>query len=143
LRFALELPLDVPPARLSALLADRPSVIRCIPGVESVEPAGEGYALASAVRLGPVRLRFSGTATVRDAGAGGWAADVSLHDPLSGSIYGAFALRPTAGGIAVEADVTLGGRLGEFAAALLRRRAEETVRGFAANLARLAAGGEG
>jgi carbon monoxide dehydrogenase subunit G len=141
MRFELEVPLEVPPDRLRAALSDRAAVIRCIPGVDAVEPnPGEAgsFALRASVGLGPVRLRFSGTATVTDTDVGGWSADVSLHDARSGSIYGRFGLRPTERGIAVESDVVLGGRLGEFAAALLRRKAEDSVRAFAANLARLA-----
>jgi len=120
-------------------LGDPAAVIRCIPGVERCEPDGEGYALGAVVALGPVRLRLSGRATIQ-SGGGGLTADVSLHDALAGSIYGSFAVALAAGAVSVKAEVVVGGKLGEFAAPLLRRKAEDAVRGFAANLSKLAAG---
>ncbi len=116
-------------------LADPVAVIQCIPGVEGCEPAAEGYALTAAVGLGPVRLRLRGTAAVV-AEDRTLTATVSLHD-AAGSIYGTFAVDLADGAVTVRADVVVGGRLGEFAAPLLRRRAEVEVRGFAANLANL------
>lgn len=139
MKLSVDVPVGAARERLQAVLADRARVIRCIPGVDSVEPEGEGFALRAGVGLGPVKLRFTGQATVRDDD-GGWVADVSLHDSLSGSVYGTFRLRPGDATVGVDADVTLGGRLGEFAAAILRQKAEKTVREFAVNLARLAQG---
>lgn len=135
MKFSFDLPL---PDGVRPPLGDRAKVIACIPGVESVQEGEGGFDLRARVGLGPVKLRFTGTAAVRETGEGGWEADVSLHDPLSGSIYGVFALRPSPGGLSIEAEVTPGGRLGEFAAPLLRQKAEKTVREFGQNLVRLA-----
>ena len=117
-------------------LNDPVAVIRCIPGVERCEPGPDGYTLTAAVGMGPVRLRLQGTATVQ-AEDQSLTASVSLHDTLAGSIYGTFAVALGGGAVTVRADVVVGGRLGEFAAPLLRRKAEESVRGFAANLGNL------
>ena len=116
-------------------LRDPAAVIKCIPGVERCEPGPEGYDLTAAVGLGPVRLRLRGTAAVA-AEERSLTATVSLHE-AAGSIYGTFAVQLGDGTVAVKADVVVGGRMGEFAAPLLRREAEESVRGFAANLSRL------
>lgn len=118
-------------------LRDPAAVIRCIPGVERCEPADGGFELTTAVAVGPVRLRLQGTATV-EAEDRNLTASVSLHDALAGSVYGTFAVALGDGAVTVKADVVVGGRLGEFAAPLLRRKAEESVKGFAANLSRLA-----
>lgn len=137
--FDLEVPTAAPLASLRAALGDPAAVIGCIPGVQRCEAAGDGYALAAAVAVGPVRLRLDGRATLRSApDPDALIAAVTLHDPLSGSIHGTFALALREGAISVRADVVAGGRLGEFAAPILRRKAEEAVRGFAGNLSRLA-----
>jgi carbon monoxide dehydrogenase subunit G len=117
-------------------LRDPIAVIRCIPGVQRCEPGADGYDLGALVGVGPVHLHLRGTAVVA-AEDHRLTATVSLHDPLAGSIYGSFAVTLAEGAVAVKADVVVGGRLGEFAAPLLRRKAEESVRAFAANLARL------
>jgi carbon monoxide dehydrogenase subunit G len=131
--------LTVPTTATEAALADPAAVIGCIPGVERCEPGADGYDLTAVVAVGPVRLRLTGRATLTPAD-GGLTAAVSLHDALAGSIYGTFAVALGEGAVTVRADVVVGGRLGEFAAPILRRKAEESVRAFAANLGRLAAG---
>ena len=56
-----------PPAQAWSLLLDVPKSVTCMPGVEltSVEPDGR-YTGKLAVKLGPVALKFNGTATLED-----------------------------------------------------------------------------
>ncbi len=56
-----------PPAQAWAILLDIPKCVTCMPGVEltSVEPDGT-YKGRLAVKLGPVALKFNGTASLED-----------------------------------------------------------------------------
>lgn len=55
-------------AQVWASLNDMELIRRCIPGCESIEPLGEGrHAVAMVAAIGPVKARFRGTITLRDA----------------------------------------------------------------------------
>lgn len=152
MKFTYSIPYDRSAAMAWEALQDTERLIRCIPGCENVEPAGTGadgaaaeegvevYRVRMATGLGPVRLRASGTARVRrDPGGRALTADVSLSDPRAGSIYGTMALAVRAvdeshSELALEADVVLASKIGEFAQPILRHKADQTVREFVRNL---------
>ena len=133
--------------RVWAFLMDVPAAARLVPGVESVTPSGpDAYRGSLRVQVGPVRLALegdvrivarddeAGTATVRLDGTdkrlgGGVRADVALA--LRGSA-------PTE--VRVTSDVTILGRIGELGQALVRRKADQVMSEFAANLERALAG---
>lgn len=129
--------------RVWAFLMDVPAAARLVPGVENVTPSGpDTYRGSLRVQVGPVRLALEGdvrivarddkaaTAAVRLDGAdkrlgGGVRADVALA--LSGSA-------PTE--VRVTSDVTILGRIGELGQPLVRRKADQVMSEFAANLQR-------
>jgi len=129
--------------RVWAFLMDVPAAARLVPGVESVTPSGpDVYHGSLRVQVGPVRLALegdvrvvardneAGTAAVRLDGAdkrlgGGVRADVTLA--LRGSA-------PTE--VRVTSDVTILGRIGELGQPLVRRKADQVMSEFAANLQR-------
>lgn len=115
---------------------DPVALISCIPGIQQVEDAGDGTFTVKAVNgIGPVRLKLNGTAKVTEPDDGSLTADVTLHEPIAGTIYGTFTLRTIGDeSVSLDADLTLGGRLGEFAQPLLRKKAQDTVKGFQKNL---------
>lgn len=123
-----------------AATRDPVALIRCIPGVQSVESLdANSYRLQAVSGIGPVRLKLQGIARISAPEPRTLVADVTLQEPIAGTIYGTFRLKAAEGGIALEADVTLGGRLGEFAQPLLRKKADETVKGFQKNVEALVA----
>lgn len=151
MNFAYTLSLPQPLETIWAALNDHISLIRCLPGCQAVEPAGDGdgggavgtpYRVRLTTGIGPIRLQVTGRAEIQsDDPARKLTARVNLGDARAGSIHGVFALtaRPGDGGqneLRIEADVALAGKLGEFGTPLLRRKADQTVREFGENLKR-------
>lgn len=167
MKFTYTIPFDRSADATWEALRDTERLIRCIPGCEDVQPAlglrreperdglpasrgqagataGEAgverYNVRMATGLGPIRLRASGTAKVRrDPDARSMAADISLSDPRSGSMYGTMVLQvhPADGQrseIRLDADVVLASKIGEFAQPILRHKADQTVKEFVRNL---------
>jgi carbon monoxide dehydrogenase subunit G len=57
----------VPAARVWGFFDDIPQVASCLPGAELTEDLGDGkYKGRVAIRMGPVRLRFAGTADITE-----------------------------------------------------------------------------
>lgn len=140
--------LSVPAARerVWAHLMDIPAAARCVPGVEDVVANADAYRGRLRVQVGPIRLALdgdvrvierddaAGTATLRlDAAekrlGGGVRADVTL------AVVGS---APTE--VRITSDVAILGRLGELGQSLMQRKADETMRAFAACLERVLAG---
>lgn len=136
---------DAPRERVWALLMDIPAAARLVPGVGDVAQAGtdpKSYRGSIRVQVGPVRLALDGEVRViardDDAGAaavrldgadsrlgGGVRADVTLA--VSGSM-------PTE--VRVATDITILGRIGELGQPLMKRKADQVMAEFAANLQR-------
>lgn len=149
MKFTYAIPVDRPAAAAWQTVCDAERLMRCVPGCEAVERAAaapdetaevEVYRVRVTTSLGPVRLGGEGTARVRsDPARRSMRADVSLNDPRAGSAYGTMSLEVRAvdedrSELQVEADIVLGGKIGEFAQPILRRKADQTVREFARNL---------
>lgn len=156
MKFTYTIPLEGTREATWQAMQDSERLIRCLPGCESVEPAaageeaggegdgseGETYQVVLKTGLGPVRLRMAGSARLRrEAGRTALVADVNLKDRFAGSLYGTFTLEARArdaekSEILLDADVVMGGKMGEFAQPILRRKADQTVKEFAGNLQR-------
>jgi carbon monoxide dehydrogenase subunit G len=95
------------------------------------------------VAIGPVRLALEGEITVeaRDDAAGRLVLRAAGTDRrLGGSVRAVIELAMTAAGdtgteILIDSDVVVLGRLGELGQPIMRRKADEVMRRFAANLA--------
>lgn len=127
---------------------DVPAAARLVPGVGQLTASGpDTYRGTLRVQVGPVRLALegdvrimarddeAGTAAVRLDGAdkrlgGGVRADVALA--VTGS-------SPTA--VRVTSEVTILGRIGELGQPLVRRKADQVMSEFGANLQRALAAG--
>lgn len=141
MKFSYTFPLRRPADEAWAKLLENPeAMIRCIPGVEEVEVQEDNkYGVVLSTGLGPVRLRFRGNAQVQtDEEARRLQADVSMSDARSGNVYGKFLLgvledesNADASQLLLESDVAIGGKLGEFAQPLLKRKADQVVKEFA------------
>jgi carbon monoxide dehydrogenase subunit G len=123
---------------------DIPGVAACVPGAEGVVAVGESrYRGRMVVAIGPVRLAFEGEVTVesRDDATGRLVLRAAGTDRrLGGSVRAVIELALTAVGdegteILIDSDVVVLGRLGELGQPIMRRKADEVMRAFAANLA--------
>jgi carbon monoxide dehydrogenase subunit G len=77
--FEVQSPVD----KVWAFFGDIPQVAACLPGTELTQDLGDGKYLGTvAIRMGPVRMEFAGTATVteRDDGAKRMVIDASGAD---------------------------------------------------------------
>ncbi len=126
------------------LLMDIPRVAACIPGVNDVAPAGEDkFDAAMQVRIGPMRLNFSGTILVvdQDKKNGEARFRVEASDRRLGGSFRAdmtmklSPLSETQTELSIESDVAFIGKLGELGQPLIRRKAGGTLEDFARNLA--------
>ena len=148
MRFRYRIPTSAEVPRTWATLQDPLRLAACLPGVESVEAVADGRIRAQVVTaLGPVRLRFMADAQVSGEPEGHTiVAEVSLRDGRAGTVAGRFDLTvaeraddAASAELLLEADVVIGGKLGEFAQPLLRRKADQMVREFVSNVQRLLA----
>ena len=126
---------------------DVPAVSQCVPGAESVVPVGgDTYQGVLRLRVGPVALRLEGKITLaeRDQAARHARIDLQATDKrLGGAVNGKLQLQLEQGAdqdqqtdLAIQADVAILGKLGEFGQPVIRKKAEQMIAEFAANLSR-------
>jgi len=128
-----------------ALLMDIPQVAPCIPGVQDVTPDGENqFKAVMQVRVGPVRLNFSGTINVleQDKEKGEARFRVEAADrKVGGSIRADMAMHlisksPEESELVIVTDTVFMGKIGELGQPIIRRKAKSTLDDFAKNLAK-------
>ena len=114
-----------------------PAILRaCIPGCESFEPIGErNYAVAAAIRIGPVSARFSGTVMLADIVEG---VSYSISFDAKGGVAGfgkgraAVALAPSDGGtlLTYSVESQVGGKLAQLGQRLIDGAAKSMADDF-------------
>jgi uncharacterized protein len=144
LKFQNECVIRVPSRKLWNFLTDIPSVARCLPGVEQVNAAGEGkYAGTLALKIGVIKLRLAGNLTVEVMDAERQVATMGVQaadERISGLIQGTISMHleelgPDETKLIANTDVNLFGKIGEFGQPLIKRKADQMMNEFAANLA--------
>lgn len=139
-------PVAADPERVWSYVVDVVRVAGCVPGVEQVESLGnDRYRGVLKVSIGPIKLKLAGdisitqrddaahTATMHaagaDAGAGGSVeADVRMTVKPGATAGTAI--------VDIDTDAQVMGRIGEFGQPLIKRKADQTMTEFAANLSR-------
>ena len=125
------------------LVMDIPRVAACIPGVNDVTRAGDDkFNAVMQVRIGPMRLSFSGTILIVDQNKQKGEARFRVEAAdrrLGGSFRADMILRlnplsETQTELSIESDVAFMGKLGELGQPLIRRKAGNTLEDFARNL---------
>jgi carbon monoxide dehydrogenase subunit G len=122
-----------------AYLLDVENMSRCVPGVEDMRPTGNNaYEASLRVTVGPIKTVFRGTAETNPCGVPeemrGYA---SGRDRQSGSrvsvdfVTEFTEIEPGRTRVAVRADATVRGRLGQFGTGVIQATATELVRDFA------------
>ena len=127
------------------LLMDIPAVATLVPGVEDVTSGeSECYDARMQVRVGPMRLRFSGTVQLleQDRQRGEARFHVEAADrQVGGSLKADMVIQldrqsDSETGVSISTDVAFMGKLGELGQPLVRRKAATTLEDFARNLSK-------
>jgi carbon monoxide dehydrogenase subunit G len=133
------------------LVMDIPCAAACVPGLREIRPDGEDrYRTAIQVRVGPMRLDFSGTVSVleRDPDKRAARFQVEASDRRVGASFRAtmtLSLKPLGASsteLCIVTDTAFMGKLGELGQPVVRRKAASTVEEFAQKLAKQVAGRE-
>lgn len=145
-RLVVAAPVD----RVWAFMMDIPAVSRCVPGVESFQAIDENtYEGALKVRVGPVAVRLQGRVVVaeRDPALFRSRLDVSAAEKRIASTVNArstVTLTPKSGSeteLWIHTEASILGKLGEFGQAVMKRKADQVLSEFAANVSRQLAAG--
>ena len=135
--------IPAPRAKVWDFLLDIPRVGKCIPGVEKVEPLGENkYKGTVKQRVGPIGVTLEGTMTVveTDEQAGRAAMTAEGADKrIGGAVRAKMTMNvkevsPSETELTVDTDANIGGRLGEFGGAVIKKKADQTMEQFAKNI---------
>jgi uncharacterized protein len=146
-----------PPEQVWAFMMDVPAVSQCVPGVDSVTRIDDQtYAGVMRVRVGPIQVRLDGRVIVaeRDEVAQQARMDLQAADKrVNGAVNAKMRLQLSAADngrqtdVEIRTDANVMGKLGEFGQAVIRKKADQIVQEFAANLSAAvtarAAGGAG
>ena len=119
-----------------------PQVAACLPGAELTDDLGEDKYLGKvAVRMGPVKLQFSGTAQIkeRDSAAKRIVVDAAGADDKGrgqAAMLVTAQLSPTAGGTKVEVaqDLQLSGAAAQYGRGMISDVTSVLMRDFAKNM---------
>ena len=124
---------------------DIPQVAPCIPGVQDVESDGENqFKAVMQVRVGPVRLNFSGTINIleqdREKGEAHFRVEAADRK-VGGSIRADMTMQlnelsADESELVIVTDTVFMGKIGELGQPIIRRKAKATLEDFAKNLAK-------
>ena len=136
--------IPAPIERVWAGVMDIPRAAGCVPGVRDVTAtADDRYHGVLGVQLGPVRLSLGGeiAVTERDEAAKHASLRADAKDTrLGGSVHATMDLALSEDGpgcvLAIESDVQIAGRIGEFGQPVIQRKADQILREFSACLAK-------
>jgi len=135
--------IPAPRDKVWQFLLDIPRVGKCIPGVEKVEPLGDNkYKGTVKQRVGPIGVTLEGTMTVveTDEQAGRAAMTAEGADKrIGGAVRAKMTMNvkevaPSQTELTVDTDANIGGRLGEFGGAVIKKKADQTMEQFAKNI---------
>ena len=123
---------------------DIPQVAACLPGTELTDDLGDNkYRGKVAIRMGPVKLQFAGTAEIRerDDAARRIVVDAAGSDERGrgqAAMSGRAGLVPTAGGtrVDVDLDLQLSGAAAQYGRGMISDVTAILMSDFAANLQR-------
>ena len=125
-------------------MMDIPAVSQCVPGVEGVALiGGETYSGVMRVRVGPIQVRLDGQVILAERDEAGRQARMDLQAAdkrLNGAVNAKMRMQLSAADdgrqtdVEIRTDANVMGKLGEFGQAVIRKKADQIVQEFAANL---------
>jgi carbon monoxide dehydrogenase subunit G len=126
-------------------MVDIPAMSTCVPGVETVELQSPGvYAGILGVKVGPVSVRLEGRVTIAEQDDDARLARMVI-EATDRRIRGAVNARTTMQlralddgqtELSLHTDAAIMGRLGQFGQAVIRKKADQVMAEFAANVRR-------
>jgi uncharacterized protein len=134
-----------PPEKVWDFMMDVPAVSTCVPGVQDfAQVSVDVYKGIIGVKVGPIGVRLEGQVTLVEQDRDNWQArmDVEATDRRIRGAVNAKAwmkLTPREDGqtdVAIHTDASIFGKLGQFGQAVLRKKADQMVAEFAANMSR-------
>ena len=137
--------IPAPAERVWDFMMDVPAVSTCVPGVEDVaQVSPDVYKGILGVKIGPVGVRLEGQVTLVEQNRDEWQArmDVEATDRRIRGAVNAKAwmkLTPRDDGqtdVAIHTDASIFGKLGQFGQAVMRKKADQIVAEFAANMSK-------
>src|SRR6266550_1087114 len=144
MKFEHNATISAPIDKVWAFLMDVPSVAKCAPGVESVEPLGDDkFRGTIKVAVGPIKLALAGDVSItqKDEVARTASMRADAADKRAGGAVKAImnmSLSETSGGTALkmETDAQVMGRIGEFGQPIIRKKADQMMTLFDDNLSK-------
>ena len=137
--------IPAPAEKVWEFMMDVPAVSTCVPGVEEVaQVSPDVYKGILGVKVGPVGVRLEGRVTLVEQDRDNWTARMDV-DATDRRIRGAvnakawMKLTPRDDGqtdVAIHTDASIFGKLGQFGQAVLRKKADQIMAEFAANMSR-------
>ena len=138
--------LSVPAPRdeVWATFKDLPAVASCVPGVEALEAlTTDRYRGRFVVGVGPIRLSLEGEVSLEildDAGGRALLRADGTDRRLGGGVRALVTLAVAPGAdrvatdVVIDSDVQVLGRIGELGQPLMKRKADDVMKAFAARL---------
>jgi uncharacterized protein len=144
MHFENQATLDASRDAVWSFLMDVPQAATCVPGAEDVKQLGDdkSYAGVMKVRVGPISLSLAGTVNVdeRDESAGRAAMTAQATDRRVGGAVNAkitMTVSESSPGkteLNVITDANVLGKLGEFGQPVIRKKSEQIMQQFVANV---------
>ena len=126
-------------------LMDVPKVAKSLPGVESVSKIDDTtYEGALIVRVGPIKLNLQGKIILEEQNKNDWRAALRAEAKdrmAAGAVSGktSMTLKEISANqtqLAVETDVNILGKIGEFGQPIIRKKADQMLQQFVENIKR-------
>lgn len=130
-------------------LMDVPKVARSLPGVEAVSQIDDTtYQGTLKVRVGPISLSLQGKIIVEQRDRESWRAALRAEASdrmAAGAVKGKTSMElkevgPKETELLVETDVNILGKIGEFGQPIIRKKADQMLQEFVANIKKQLAG---
>jgi len=141
MRFEHSVLVEASVEEVRAFLDDVQHTADCLPGVEDVKHIeGDTYEGRMKIRIGPLALNIASRANIARSDPDHWQVtgegrDTRVGAGVKASLDAAWtAVTPTTTEVAMTADVTFSGRLGELGQPLIKRKADQLISDFAENL---------
>jgi len=141
MRFEHSVVVEASVEEVRAFLDDVQHAADCLPGVEDVKHIeGDTYEGRMKIRIGPLALNIVSRANIAKSDLDHWQVtgegrDTRVGAGVKATLDAAWtAVTPTTTEVAMTADVTFSGRLGELGQPLIKRKADQLISDFAENL---------
>lgn len=137
--------IPAPAEKVWDFMMDVPAVSTCVPGVEEVtQVSPDVYRGVIGIKVGPIGLKLKGRVTLVEQDRENWQArmDVEATDRKIPGAVNAKAwmkLAPREDGqtdVSIHTDASILGKLGQFGQAVIRKKADQIMAEFAANMSR-------